>query len=287
MQDVATEESRDTETLRIGILGFGAADRWPALRGAVAAQQPGLRLHYRDLDLVDQYDAIRLGEVDVALLQFVGDVDGVEFEAVLTSPRVAVVPAASEQGDASHLTADDLTRVGRLGVGSPEPLVQAWMGAASDSGGPTVRHPAAIPTAVATTGRVSVHAAAAARYYPHPDVRFVPLEGDPVQVAVATRSGITARRRRPSAGRRPSGHTRWLTGRSQPFRSMIPPGVGGALVAMATQRTQVCGGHVLSMDRSIGELPTGDVLVEDGVITAVAPSLANWSVLTPCGLPAS
>jgi hypothetical protein len=42
---------------------------------------------------------------------------------------------------------------------------------------------------VATTGRVSLHAAAAARYYPRPDVRFVPLEGPPVEIAVAARSG--------------------------------------------------------------------------------------------------
>jgi cytosine/adenosine deaminase-related metal-dependent hydrolase len=44
---------------------------------------------------------------------------------------------------------------------------------------------------------------------------------------------------------------------------------------MSTQRTLLRGGHVLSMDRSTGELPTGDVLVEDGVIAAVAPSLGE------------
>ena len=44
---------------------------------------------------------------------------------------------------------------------------------------------------------------------------------------------------------------------------------------MATQRTLVRGGHVLSMDPAIGELPQGDVLIEDGVITAVAPSLGE------------
>lgn len=44
---------------------------------------------------------------------------------------------------------------------------------------------------------------------------------------------------------------------------------------MATQRTLVRGGHVLSMDPAIGELPQGDVLIEDGVITAVQPSLGE------------
>jgi cytosine/adenosine deaminase-related metal-dependent hydrolase len=42
---------------------------------------------------------------------------------------------------------------------------------------------------------------------------------------------------------------------------------------MPDQRTLISGGHVVSMDPAVGDLPTGDVLVEDGVIVAVAPSL--------------
>ena len=44
---------------------------------------------------------------------------------------------------------------------------------------------------------------------------------------------------------------------------------------MSTQRTLVRGGHVLSMDPAIGELPQGDVLIEDGVITAVERSIGE------------
>jgi DNA-binding transcriptional LysR family regulator len=44
-----------------------------------------------------------------------------------------------------------------------------------------------VTTAVATTGFSCVHGAVAARFYAHPDVRFVPLEGAPVVTAVATR----------------------------------------------------------------------------------------------------
>ena len=42
---------------------------------------------------------------------------------------------------------------------------------------------------------------------------------------------------------------------------------------MSQLRTLVTGGHVVSMDPGIGDLPTGDVLIEDGAIVAVAPSL--------------
>ena len=60
-----------------------------------------------------------------------------------------------------------------------------------------LRHPVAVPGAVATTGRTALHAEAAARFYPHSDIRFVPLAGPPVQIAVATcatddRHAITA-----------------------------------------------------------------------------------------------
>ena len=42
---------------------------------------------------------------------------------------------------------------------------------------------------------------------------------------------------------------------------------------MARQRILVRGGHILTMDPSIGDLAVGDVLVEDGSIITVAPSL--------------
>jgi cytosine/adenosine deaminase-related metal-dependent hydrolase len=44
---------------------------------------------------------------------------------------------------------------------------------------------------------------------------------------------------------------------------------------MATHRTLVRGGHIVSMDPALGELPRGDILIEDGVITAVQPSVGD------------
>ena len=176
-------------THAVGVLGFGAADRWHDLRAVVEIQQPRLTLAFHDLDLTDQYDALRWGEVDVAVIQYVGDLDGLDFEPIFSSPRVAVVPASSPLADASFLTAGDLGDRSWLDVDAHEPLLRSWAGSPGADTAASIRHPAAIPSAVATTGSVFVHAEVAARYYPHPDVRFVSLEGAPAQVAVATRSG--------------------------------------------------------------------------------------------------
>jgi DNA-binding transcriptional LysR family regulator len=196
LQEAAAEDARSDEgALRIGLLGFGAADRWQDLRTMAQMQQQRLTLVYQDLDIVDQYDALRRGEVDVAVLQYVGGLDGLDFEPFLSYPRVAVVPASSPLADASFLTASDLSNYRWLNVSSHEPLLRSWAGAPDAGTGASVRHPAAIPAAVAATGSVFVHSEPAARYFSHPDVRFISLEGTPAQLAVATRTGD----RRPGA----------------------------------------------------------------------------------------
>ncbi|MQA32115.1 LysR family transcriptional regulator [Modestobacter roseus] len=196
--------------LRVGVLGFGAGDRWGALRGAVHDQLPAIVLEHHELDLADQYDTVRRGRVDVGLVQHVGEIDGLEFEPVLSSPRVAVVPATSAMADAARLTAGDLADCHWVEVASREPSLRAWVGGAAERGAPAVRQPSAIPTAVAISGRVCVHGAAAADYYPRPDVRFVPVDGPAVEVAVSVRSGD----RRPEvvAFRRAAAAVRRLTG---------------------------------------------------------------------------
>ena len=48
-----------------------------------------------------------------------------------------------------------------------------------------------------------------------------------------------------------------------------------------SERVLLRGGYVLSMDDDVGELPTGDVLVEDGRIAAVEPA-ASTSTTPSC-----
>jgi hypothetical protein len=152
-------------------------------------QQPSLVIEHHELDLETQYDAIRSRKVDAGITWYVGPIEGLRFEVFLSSPPVAVVPAGSPFADAESLTLAELAGSPALKVPVRYPSLADWLGplGETDKAAPVIRLPAAIPSAVATTGRLSLHAAAAKVYYPHPDVRFIPLEGPAVQFAVAAR----------------------------------------------------------------------------------------------------
>jgi DNA-binding transcriptional LysR family regulator len=191
--EAADGDSGGDAPLRVGVLGFGAAERWAELRAAVVCQLPGVELEHVDLDLESQYEALRTRQVDVALVQDVGPVDGLDFAEVLCTPRVAVVPARSALADAPRLWSTDLADLESVRVVGGHPGFAEWIGplGAARRRSLCVRHPAAIVPAVATTGLVGLHGDPARRYYPHPDVRFVPVDGLPCRVAVASRSGDT------------------------------------------------------------------------------------------------
>jgi DNA-binding transcriptional LysR family regulator len=190
LRATARSKPHDESVLRVGVLGFGLADRWRVLRDGVVAAVPTVRIVHEELDLCDQYDAIRRGDVDVGLVHYLGDADGLVLQPVLRTPRVAVIPAWSPLAAAERLTREDVAGYSWLRMGGPPSRLAAWAGSDNRSlRGATVRRPSAIPGAVATTGLLGLHGAAAARYYPRPDVRFVPIEGVSVVVAVATREG--------------------------------------------------------------------------------------------------
>lgn len=174
--------------LRIGVLGFGLADLWPATQAILTQEDPDITLVYVELDWENQYDAVRMGDVDVAVLHDIGGADDLAVEGVTEVERYAVVPAASDLAEADRLTASDITNqpcvipVGQRGLAE-------WVGGHVLTSGVEVRSPSNIPLAVATTGTLGIYAEPARRYFPHPDVRYIPLEGPGGAVALASREG--------------------------------------------------------------------------------------------------
>ncbi|WP_408897199.1 LysR family transcriptional regulator [Nocardioides sp. R1-1] len=182
----AAEGDRGEPVLRLGVLGFGLADRWASTRALLEQRLPGVELSYVELDWSTQYDAVRTGEVDVAILQDLGGAEDLLVEPALHTQRCAVVPWDSELAAAERLSPSDvMDRVFVSLVGQPG--LAAWSGTRPSSGSVEVRSPASIPTAVAMTGLIGIHGEPAVRFLPHPHVRYLPLDGPPAVVAIATR----------------------------------------------------------------------------------------------------
>ena len=178
------------DALLVGILGFGLAELWRSARRSFQLEAPQARLTHRDLDLVNQYRLVQSGDVDAGIVFYLGPIEGLVFDLVYYAPRVAVVPAWSDLARQDFLHASDLEGQRWVPMASTSTEMTDWLGpaAATDARHPeALRRPEAVPSVVGTTGAVGLHAAPAARYYPSPDVRYVPTEGPGCHVAVATR----------------------------------------------------------------------------------------------------
>jgi DNA-binding transcriptional LysR family regulator len=177
----------DPPVLRIGVLGFGLGDLWPDVRALVGSRYPALDLATVELDWENQYDALRAGEVDVAVVHDVGGADDLALDRVPPLDRFAVVPVGSELADAERLTLADVEGHRWVTPVGGQPGLADWGDGGGGRGRVAVRSPSGVPTAVATSGWLGMHAEPARRYFPHPGVRYVPLEGPQATVAVASR----------------------------------------------------------------------------------------------------
>lgn len=200
----AERGTSDHRELVVGTLGFGLAELWAPVWDVFRTTAPGVRLRHRDLDLVTQHQMVQSGAVDAGIVFDIGPVDGLRIDVVYFASRVAVVPAWSDLAELDVVTASDLADVEWIGM-SPVDGMLGWLGPAADACRPSgVTRPDAIANAVAVTGGVGLHAAPAARYYPRPDVKYVPAEGPGCGIAIATRvdddrAGVAALRAAVSA----------------------------------------------------------------------------------------
>lgn len=176
--------------LTIGTLGFGLANLWPEFSHALTDIAPQLTVAVEEISIDDQYDALQQGRVDAAIVTYIGPMDGLDFLPVLTTSRAVVVPRNSEYAAAEQLNVADVLDQPWVDVYREGTPLRGWIGDAFAGGGfgDRVLTPAAIPTAVAATQRLGIHALTGSRYFSNPDVCFVPFEGTPFQIAVAVRT---------------------------------------------------------------------------------------------------
>ncbi|SHF65818.1 LysR family transcriptional regulator [Streptoalloteichus hindustanus] len=202
----ATAAARGVDgVLRLGFLGAGAGELTPTILETFRARHPGCEIQMRETHFADPLGPLRAGEVDLLLTRLpVEEPDLTVGPVVLSEPRVLAVPARHPLARRRSVSLEDLARHTVFGVVGPAP--DYWwdfhVPPTTPSGKPVPRGQGVatfqeLLALVAAGQGISPVAASVTRYYPRPDVVFVPFDdAPPTDVAVVWRTaGATARTR--------------------------------------------------------------------------------------------
>ncbi|MEU8172875.1 LysR family transcriptional regulator [Microbispora hainanensis] len=160
-------------------------------------RRPAVRLVHRELNVVDPLTSLRAGEIDVAHLWLpVGEPDITTGPVTHTSPVVVVMAATHPYAGRESLSVEDYGDLTFVGHRSPLPaaMEEAFHPFHTPSGRPVVRGPVISnwedELKVISTGQaVGAAAAEAARFYPRPDLAYIPVtDAPPVRWAFAWRA---------------------------------------------------------------------------------------------------
>lgn len=184
--------------LRVGTFAEGAGPLTHLIFSAFREAAVDVELQYVELTMVNQLDAVRNVDVDVALLRLPIMDDSLHVEPLFAEPRVAVVAADDELADAESLSVKDLIDrpFAVAAEGAPTDWRSYWSfddqrGESSRVGGEVRSVPESL-AAVAYRGAVDTFPATAAVMFPHPGVRFIPLvDAEPSSLAIVSASSPT------------------------------------------------------------------------------------------------
>ncbi|MHA6669129.1 LysR family substrate-binding domain-containing protein [Homoserinimonas sp. A447] len=177
------------------MFGAGAGELTPLLIGEFRRALPEIELEFHELSMTDQFDQLRSGRVDVAILHPLYDNDDIDLSVLFEEPRCAAVPIHHEMADAYTLSVSDLAAEPFVTAraGTPVSWRQFWsLGEAGDSTHPNRAEMNSVNeglAAVAFLNVVDTMPLTATRYHQHPGVKFVPL-------ADASFSSVASARRR-------------------------------------------------------------------------------------------
>ncbi|MEU9833392.1 LysR family transcriptional regulator [Streptosporangium sp. NPDC048047] len=164
------------------------------------SRRPAVRFVHRELNVVDPLTSLRAGEVDVAHLWLpVGESDIITGPVTHTSPVVVVMAATHPYAGRESLSLEDYGDLTFMGHRSPIPasMEEVFQPFQTPSGRPVARGPVISnwedELKVISTGQaVGAAAAEATRFYPRPDLAYVPVtDAPPVRWAFAWRATDT------------------------------------------------------------------------------------------------
>lgn len=197
-EDMRSIAEGNEGVLRVGMFGAGAGEITPLLIDAYRSMFPRVEMAFHELSMTRQFDELRNGIVDVAIVHPLCESDDIDFDVLFTEPRFAAVSVRNELADAPSVAVKDLVGLPFVlaGTGTPGPWRSFW--AYGESSAATRRAKAEMQSiaeglsAVAYLDVVDTVPATVTRYHRHPGVAFVPVEDATYSsVAVARRANET------------------------------------------------------------------------------------------------
>ncbi|ARZ71441.1 transcriptional regulator LysR family [Streptomyces albireticuli] len=193
---VLDECRREAVTLRLGFVAGAALELTGPILDEFARRRPEVSLVQREFHRDDPSAGLGRGLVDVAFVRPPFGTAGLCLRELLVEPRVAGLRASHPLAGRESLSVRDLRDLPVVAVPHPDPVFSDFWtltrpGDGAGHGGPRrVTMEAATPAEelmLVTTGQAfTVTALSAARYTPHPEIRYVPvrdIEGSALAVA--------------------------------------------------------------------------------------------------------
>lgn len=179
--------------LRVGIFGEGAGPLTHLILSAFRVEASGVDIQFVELSMVNQLDAVREGEVDVALLRLPISDERLDVYPLFAEPRVAAVPAEDDLADAPALSVEDLLDrpFAVAADGAPTEWRSYWSFDAQRGGSGRVagevRSVQESLAAIAYSRAVDTFPSTAADMFSHPGVRYVPMtDAEPSSLAIVS-----------------------------------------------------------------------------------------------------
>ena len=164
--------------LRLGFFVLAALELTTPILNAFAARHPTVRVELQEYSFLDPSAGLAGGASDVAIVRLPLGTPGLRTEPLFVEPRVAALAADHPLAARATVTVEDLRdEPMTIGIGGDAVYRAFWTLSEHPSALIETRSHAQELELVATGQAFSVTSACAARFTPHPGVRFIPIDG--------------------------------------------------------------------------------------------------------------
>ncbi|MFB9534033.1 LysR family transcriptional regulator [Nonomuraea roseola] len=198
----AADSARGDGVLRVGFSSPLVSEKVMTVVEAFRSEHPRCEVQIREVHLSDRYGALRRGELDIQLIELPADEPDLTMGPVLLrDPTVLAVSSTHRLAGRTAISLEELAHETLLVIDSlPDYFLHRHMPDRTPSGRPIHRKASTtywqeLLALVAAGEGVTIAAAQGARYYPRPNLIYLPIEdAPPLEYALLWRTaGVSAR----------------------------------------------------------------------------------------------